>query len=150
MRLIAADAGRAATRRSIASRAARLAALLDLASTPQGLYGIYEDFLSKIRRELADVAWDKEFKPVAGVLAVAREPFLTGRQLATLSAVEEQTVGTILSSLGQFLQADGKGKDRRYPRSFGRARSGRWRSPATCRPPTQRPAAARGPRHSCG
>jgi hypothetical protein len=90
------------------------AALLDLSSIPQGLYGIYGDFLSKIRRELADVAWDKEFKPVAGALAVAQEPFLTRRQLATLVTVEEQTVGTILSALGQFLQADGKGKNRRY------------------------------------
>jgi len=88
-------------------------ALLDLEKLPQGLYGIYGDFLTRIAKEGGDLSWDMDYKPVLGVLAVAREP-LTRPQIAGFSGVQPGTVGTILSRLKQFLDTTDQARDRRY------------------------------------
>lgn len=95
--------------------------LLVLETLPEGLYGIYADFLDKIKKKREDVSWDGAYKPVLGTLAVAGAP-LTRRQIAAFSGVKPGTVGTILVRLGQFRDSMGKGKDKRYSiyhKSFG-------------------------------
>lgn len=95
--------------------------LLYLETLPEGLHGIYEDFLSKIKERREDVPWDTAFKPALGTLAVAREP-LARKQIADFSGVKQGTVGTILVKVEQFLDTIGKGKFARYSiyhQSFG-------------------------------
>ncbi len=90
------------------------ASLLDLAALPEGLHGIYRDFLAKVRDGVDDVVyWDQTCKPVLGALAVAREP-LQQEQIADLSGVGENSVGTILAHVRQFLEPVGAGQDNRY------------------------------------
>lgn len=87
--------------------------LLNLEALPGGLYGIYEHFLAQIKERRRDVSWDQAYKPVLGVMAVAKEP-LTRRQIADFSRVEQGTVGTILIQLREFVDSMGRGADRRY------------------------------------
>jgi hypothetical protein len=87
--------------------------LLDLEALPEGLYGIYSDFLSKIKEQRADVSWDSVYKPVLGALAVSQEP-VSRTQIAGFSEVAPETVGTILVQLKQFLERLGAGSSRRY------------------------------------
>jgi tetratricopeptide (TPR) repeat protein len=95
--------------------------LLDLDALPEGLQGIYADFMAKIKDGRGDVSWDGAYKPVLGALAVAREP-LARRQIASFAGVKQGTVGTILMQLKQFLDSEGQRAERRYSvyhRSFG-------------------------------
>ena len=95
--------------------------LLNLEKLPQGLYGIYADFLGKIKERREDVPWDGAYKPVLGTLAVAQAP-LTRRQIATFAGISPQTAGTILVRLKQFLEIMEGGADRQhalYHKSFG-------------------------------
>jgi hypothetical protein len=95
--------------------------LLDLASLPQGLYGIYSDFLARIKARREDISWDNAYKPLLGTLAVAREP-LARRQLATFSGVAPQTAGSVLVRLEPFRDPALQGIPRRYAlyhKSFG-------------------------------
>lgn len=87
--------------------------LLNLAALPKGLYGIYQDFLGKIKERRQDVSWDHAYKPVLGTLAVAQEP-LTRNQIVNFSGVRKGTVGTILVQVKQFLDVIGTGNDRYY------------------------------------
>jgi hypothetical protein len=88
--------------------------LLDPKALPQGLTGIYRDFLTKIKHNVNDVVyWDQRFKPVLGALAVARQP-LSLNQIADFTGVAESTVGTILTLVRQFLDSAGPEEDRRY------------------------------------
>ncbi|MCZ7567019.1 MAG: hypothetical protein M5U01_00265 [Ardenticatenaceae bacterium] len=87
--------------------------LLDLERLPEGLFGIYADFLGKIEEKREDVPWDGAYKPVLGTLAVAQEP-LARRQIASFSGVPPTTVGTILTRLKPFLDTAGTGTARRY------------------------------------
>jgi WD40 repeat protein len=76
--------------------------LLDLKALPEGLHGIYGDFLRKIKARVGDVVyWDRTIKPVLGALAVAREP-LTRQQIASFSGLGQSSVGTFLSLIRQF------------------------------------------------
>jgi tetratricopeptide (TPR) repeat protein len=87
--------------------------LLDLEALPEGLYGIYGDFLTKIRGQRGDVPWDSAYKPVLGAMAVLQEP-VTRAQIAGFSGVAPGTVGTILVQIDQFLEPVGQGRSRRY------------------------------------
>ena len=60
--------------------------LLALNSLPQGLNPIYAELLQKIRSQRLDIPWDEAFKPVLGILAVARLP-LSSRQIARFAGV---------------------------------------------------------------
>lgn len=90
--------------------------LLKVNALPRGLYGIYENFLCKIRdKQKKEKFWDGAYKPVLAILAVAREP-LSRKQISDFSnKVKQGTVGTILISIKQFLDVFGKHTvDRRY------------------------------------
>ncbi|NOR47143.1 MAG: hypothetical protein GQ533_03730 [Methanosarcinaceae archaeon] len=98
-------------------------ALMNAEALPEGLYGIYEDFIGKIKdkEKREDVPWDGAYKPVLGALSVARAP-LNRRQIADFSGVEQGTVGTIIVRLKQFLDIAGERADRYYAiyhKSFG-------------------------------
>lgn len=95
--------------------------LLNAEALPEGLYGIYEDFMGKIKEKREDVPWDGAYKPVLGALSVARAP-LNRRHIADFSGVEPGTVGTIIVRLKQFLDIAGERGDRYYAiyhKSFG-------------------------------
>jgi hypothetical protein len=87
--------------------------LLNLTALPQGLYGIYQDFLGKIKGRRGDVSWDNAYKPVLGTLAVAKES-LTQTQLAHFSHVPLETTATILMQIKQFLRTSVKQDLRHY------------------------------------
>lgn len=87
--------------------------LLNTEALPEGLCGIYEDFLCKIKEKREDVSWDGAYKPVLGTLAVARES-LKRHQISDFSGVEQGTVGTILVRLKQFLYIVGERGDKDY------------------------------------
>src|SRR5262249_23317487 len=77
--------------------------LLNVKKLPQGLYGIYAYFLRRIKAEREpDVPWTTAYKPVLGILAVAREP-LTQRQLGEFTGVDRALVGSIVGDAKQFL-----------------------------------------------
>jgi WD40 repeat protein len=95
--------------------------LLNLAALPKGLYGIYQDFLGKIKEKREDVSWDNAYKPVLGVLAAAQE-LQTRNQIANFSGVSRGTVGTVLVQVKQFLDVigtDGNQYYAIYHTSFG-------------------------------
>jgi hypothetical protein len=96
--------------------------LLNLKSLPNGLEGIYGDFLLKIRENLkSDEFWDEAYKPVLGAMAVAREP-LTRSQISDFSGTQEQTVATVITNIKEFMDIIGERPEGRrykiYQRSF--------------------------------
>ena len=80
--------------------------LLNLNKLPKGLYAIYKNLYNKIKtrkiKENSEAYWNEKYKPVLGILAVAREP-LTVEQIANFSEVDIEAVGTVLQSLERFL-----------------------------------------------
>ena len=87
--------------------------LLDLDALPQGLYGIYADYLSKIAAARQDVSWTYAYKQVLGTLAVAQAP-LSSHQIGEFAEVDPAVVGTILSQLRRFLDVAGEWRHARY------------------------------------
>ena len=95
--------------------------LLNMATLPRGLYGIYADFLTRIKERRGDVAWDAGYKPVLATLAVAREP-LARRQIAAFAGTSEETAASVLLQAKAFLdttQIDGNRVYAMYHLSFG-------------------------------
>jgi tetratricopeptide (TPR) repeat protein len=93
---------------------ARVAALTDLALLPAGLHGIYEYFLVLIRdavlRRDGRQVWQRVYRGLIGILAVARDPLPTKALLLLADLTSEQAaVGEALTELGQFLQEDASG-----------------------------------------
>jgi hypothetical protein len=85
---------------------------------PEGLDGIYREFL---QRELASNLdhWEERYRPVLGLLAVARGEGLTGDQIARFSRQKRSQVDGILRRCEQFLAGpDDKGRVRLYHQSF--------------------------------
>jgi hypothetical protein len=87
--------------------------LLDLKALPQGLYGIYEDFLRKISAPWGVLGRVQIIKPALGILAIACEP-LSRAQLADFSGVEHDSVGTLLEQITQFLDVTKTMRSTRY------------------------------------
>jgi hypothetical protein len=81
-----------------------------LEALPQGLDGIYREFLRT--RCTADTnAWRSRYRPLLGVLAVAKAP-LTREQVRQLSGLSKQEVIDALDDLRQFLDPQGAEQDR--------------------------------------
>lgn len=96
--------------------------LLNLNALPRGLYEIYDDLYTKLKEKKKEEDWKKEYKPVLGILAVAREP-LSRKQISNFSEVKQQNVATLLISIKQFLDIIRERKVGRrykiYHRTFG-------------------------------
>ncbi|HBY99420.1 MAG TPA: hypothetical protein DEP84_36695, partial [Chloroflexi bacterium] len=75
---------------------------LDLSALPAGLTGHYRDQLRRIKQEAGREGWRQRYRPVMGVLAVARAP-LTARQLADLAGVDRETGDDVLETASLFL-----------------------------------------------
>ncbi len=95
--------------------------LLDVAHLPRGLFGIYGDFLGKIKARRDGVSWDDAYKPVLGVLAAARAPFTRAQIVQSTRHAQRRPAGvpaaataTILQEIEPFLDSQGSGKDKRY------------------------------------
>jgi hypothetical protein len=102
----------------------RLKSLLDLASLPTSLRGLYAHFLELVRRSVEAEriyiehseksesgylrAWPALYKKIFSVLAVAMEP-LHPEQIATLGDIpaDRDTLTDALTRLGQFLDPEG-------------------------------------------
>jgi hypothetical protein len=69
---------------------------------PIGLPGVYEEFLERILLDKPPDAWKRIYRPVLGILAVAREP-LTFDLLVSLTGITSQDVNEVLNDLKQFL-----------------------------------------------
>jgi WD40 repeat protein/Cdc6-like AAA superfamily ATPase len=85
---------------------------------PAGLDGIYREFL---KRELAaDLdAWEDRYRPVLGLLAVARGEGLTGEQIAHITNQKRSLTDDLLRRCGQYLAGpDAQGRVRIYHQSF--------------------------------
>lgn len=88
--------------------------LLNLEELPRGLYDIYRIFLKKIKDRLMEAGCAEAYKPVLGLLAVAREA-LTQKQIADFSGTDREKVATVLMEIEQFLDSIGKlTEERRY------------------------------------
>lgn len=75
---------------------------LNLSALPAGLSGHYRDQLRRIKQEAGREGWRQRYRPVMGVLAVARAP-LTARQLADLAGLDRETVDEVLETASLFL-----------------------------------------------
>jgi hypothetical protein len=71
---------------------------------PEGLDGIYLDFLGRLVGDQEDV-WDETYALIAGILAVARQAVTEG-QLTDFVGERKQTVRRRLNALRQFLDVD--------------------------------------------
>jgi hypothetical protein len=73
-----------------------------LETLPQGLDGIYREFL-RTRAMGQDIGrWRERYRPILGALAAAQEP-LTAEQLAGFTGLSEQEVDDLLLDVEQFL-----------------------------------------------
>jgi tetratricopeptide (TPR) repeat protein len=85
---------------------------------PEGLDGIYREFL---KRKLASNLdhWEERYRPVLGLLAVARGEGLTSDQIARITKQKQSQTDGILRRCEQFLAGpDDKGRVRIYHQSF--------------------------------
>ena len=85
---------------------------------PEGLDGIYREFL---KRELAANLdrWEERYRPVLGLLTVARGDGLTGEQIANISHQKRSQADDTLRRCAHFLAGpDGQGRLRIYHQSF--------------------------------
>lgn len=87
--------------------------LLDVGRLPQGLHGIYADFLGKINERRGGESWTEAYKPVLGTLAATREP-LQRNEIAAFCGLDKGVVGTILVEIKQFLDRELADTARRY------------------------------------
>ncbi|HBY95290.1 MAG TPA: hypothetical protein DEP84_15280, partial [Chloroflexi bacterium] len=91
---------------------------LDRLTLPEGLDDIYRQFL---RRELArnPDRWSQQYRPVLGVLAVARGEGLTRTQMAGVTGHPPSEAGDILRASAQYLAGSlPEGPFRLYHQSF--------------------------------
>jgi WD40 repeat protein len=86
-------------------------------SLPKGLEGHYHDYLE---RELvrSDERWEDRYRPLLGLLAVARGDGLPRELLAAASGIEEDRTDDALRVLGQYLSGPADGPFRLYHQSF--------------------------------
>jgi tetratricopeptide (TPR) repeat protein len=100
--------------KAIANDPRRLDALDEL---PDGLDGVYREFLRTRRIGDDKRAWRSSYRPVLGILAVARSE-LTVDQLTRLAERGEQEVADALADLQQFLDPKfGQGRCQIYHKS---------------------------------
>jgi len=79
--------------------------LLEMSKPPMGLQGIYREFVRGIRkRKDSALSWQREMKPVLGTLAVTQD-WITQRQAAEFSDIDQEVVASILIELKQFLDS---------------------------------------------
>lgn len=81
-----------------------------LEALPQGLDGIYRDFL-RVRKTRDEGEWRRCYRLLLGVLAAAQTP-LTIDQLAQFTGLGRQEVDDGLRDVGQFLDPTSAGQDR--------------------------------------
>jgi WD40 repeat protein len=78
---------------------------------PEGLDGIYREFL-RTRTPGEDIhTWRKQYRPLLGMLAAAQAP-LAGDQLVAFTGLDKQSVRDALDDVQQFLDPDGLGENR--------------------------------------
>ncbi|TNF89820.1 MAG: ATP-binding protein, partial [Gammaproteobacteria bacterium] len=85
--------------------------LAELGTLPQGLDGIYREFL-RTRVLGRDIRlWRTYFRPLLGALAAAQSP-ITAEQLARFSGMERQDVADGVMDVGQFLEPSSSAEGR--------------------------------------
>ncbi|MFL7790770.1 MAG: PQQ-binding-like beta-propeller repeat protein [Anaerolineae bacterium] len=78
---------------------------------PEGLDGVYREFL-RTRTPGEDIhTWRKWYRPLLGMLAVAQAP-LSGEQLVAFTGLDKQSARDALDDVQQFLDPDGLGENR--------------------------------------
>jgi hypothetical protein len=93
---------------------------VDLQALPASLADYYRAHFLRQRQEVDRQQWREVYRPVMGVLTVARAP-LAVRALADLAAVEREAVDEVLESLSLFLdrrERDGRPLYRWYHRAL--------------------------------
>lgn len=89
------------------------------APLPADLNDVYREFLQReIAPDRTDRRWTQEYRPVLGILAVARGEGLTSEQIGAIATLPASTTGDILAACGQFLAGRPGGPLRIYHRSF--------------------------------
>jgi hypothetical protein len=82
-----------------------------LETLPEGLDGIYREFL-RTRAPGEDIrVWRERYRPLLGVLAAAQAP-LTTDQLVAFTELDKQMVKDVLDDVQQFLDPIGAGENR--------------------------------------
>lgn len=82
-------------------------AALDAAELPAGLGEIYREYLTRrVANDLGGRDWRARYRPVLGLLAVAREPGLTVGDLVAVLRLPESAVEDTVDDLSEFLRAD--------------------------------------------
>ncbi|MCL7454779.1 MAG: tetratricopeptide repeat protein, partial [Anaerolineae bacterium] len=76
---------------------------LDLSTPPAGLAGYYRDQIRRLKRA-AGPEWRRIYRPVLGVLSVARSPLHVG-QVADLSDVDRDAVVDVIDQVRPLLEA---------------------------------------------
>ncbi|MFF7250442.1 hypothetical protein ACFZBU_41995 [Embleya sp. NPDC008237] len=99
-----------------------LAELDDLALLPRGLEDLYQQFLRREIRPLANAAaedrWREQFRPALSLLTSAQEGGFSVGQLAEILGSTEQSVMDVVRVLGQYLVGRPRGPWTLYHRSF--------------------------------
>ncbi|MEV6710593.1 ATP-binding protein [Lentzea sp. NPDC051208] len=82
-------------------------AALDAAELPAGLGDVYREYLTRrVANDLGGRDWRARYRPVLGLLAVAREPGLTVGDLVAVLRLPESAVEDTVDDLSEFLRAD--------------------------------------------
>ena len=87
---------------------------------PDGLEGLYLEFLDRVLANKGDNDWKHTYRPALGILATAQEG-LEFNHLVSLAGVPSQEVNDVLVDLAQFLDVSGNNETRRsriYHTSF--------------------------------
>lgn len=80
---------------------------MSVAELPSGLGEMYHEFLvRRVANDLSGRQWRDRYRPVLGLVAVAREPGLTVQDLVGLLHLPESTVEDIVDDLSEFLRLD--------------------------------------------